>query len=120
MRTWRNGRRSRLKICYPNGCAGSSPAVRTSFAEKAQESLDDSARNIYNLLEIRNKIAKIKALKAISFLSSQTPKNKIGQNLSKHRHIDRLIKQYAPGQLKNSGGGSDMLGGNMGIAKTAL
>jgi oligopeptide transport system substrate-binding protein len=30
MRTWRNGRRSRLKICRPSGHAGSSPAVRTT------------------------------------------------------------------------------------------
>ncbi len=30
MRTWRNGRRSRLKICRPSGHAGSSPAVRTN------------------------------------------------------------------------------------------
>jgi oligopeptide transport system substrate-binding protein len=31
MRTWRNGRRSRLKICRPSGHAGSSPAVRTNM-----------------------------------------------------------------------------------------
>jgi hypothetical protein len=30
LRTWRNGIRSRLKICFPTGSAGSSPAVRTS------------------------------------------------------------------------------------------
>jgi hypothetical protein len=27
---WRNGRRDRLKICYPQGCAGSSPAWGTN------------------------------------------------------------------------------------------
>lgn len=30
LRTWRNGIRSRLKICFPPGSAGSSPAVRTN------------------------------------------------------------------------------------------
>ncbi len=27
---WRNGRRDRLKICYPYGCAGSNPARGTT------------------------------------------------------------------------------------------
>ena len=29
VRVWRNGRRSRLKICIPIGSAGSNPAIRT-------------------------------------------------------------------------------------------
>ena len=31
---WRNGRRDRLKICYPEGCGGSSPSAGTTLKNR--------------------------------------------------------------------------------------
>ena len=45
---WRNGRRDRLKICYPQGCGGSSPSWGTITHDNFFQRFFDFGRLVRN------------------------------------------------------------------------